>query len=82
MKKIIIAVLILCVMLSLIGCNKTIIDTKYTFDYALVSFPDGNTGRIEIESWKDYDGEQIQIKSTDGTTYLFHADNVVLVAED
>ena len=35
----------------------------------------------KIESWKDYDdGDQIQVK-IDGTTYLVHSVNIVLIKE-
>ena len=82
MKKVITIALIICAMLTMSGCNKTIIDTTYSFDYALVSFPDGSTEKIKLKKWADFsDGDQIQITADDGTVYLFHAENVVLVKE-
>lgn len=75
-------VLTLSVVLTLTSCNKQIFDTTYAFDYALVQFPDGTCEKIEIKSWTDYeDGEQIQITSKDGKTYLVNSVNCVLVSE-
>ena len=82
MKKIIATALILCAMLTMSGCNKAVFDTTYAFDYALVRFPDGHSEKIKIRSWTDFeDGDQIQITDEDGTTYLFHSENIVLVRE-
>jgi hypothetical protein len=82
MKKIIATALILCAMFTMSGCNKSVFDTTYAFDYALVVFPDGSAEKIKIRSWTDFeDGDQIQITAEDGTTYLFHSENIVLVRE-
>lgn len=83
MKKIIAAVLIITALLALASCgNKAIFDTEYTFDHAVVSFPDGRVEKIEITSWKDFeDGDQIQIAAKDGSVYVFHSVNCVLVKE-
>lgn len=78
MKKLLIA-LSFCATLA--GCNYQLIDTHYSYDYAIVSWADGEE-KIEIKSWKDYeDGDQIQITAVDGKTYLFHAQRIVLVKE-
>ena len=76
-------VLVVSLLLTLASCgNKQIFDTTYKFDYALVQFPDGTCEKIEIKSWTDYeDGEQIQITSKDGKTYLVNSVNCVLVSE-
>lgn len=86
MKKIILMVVItviaLTTMLSACG-NKALFDTTYKFNYAIVEFPGGNVEKINIKNWTDYeDGEQIQITASDENTYLVHAANCVLVAED
>lgn len=63
MKKLI---LLGCLLLCLTGCNRQIIDTTYSYDRAYCYY--GNKEIIyEIDSWKDYEGEQIQIKNNDGT---------------
>ena len=83
MKKIIAVFLLILALISLISCgNKDMFDTVYTFDYAIVSFPDGSTKTIEIEKWTDYeDGEQLQITAEDGTVYLVSSYNCILVKE-
>jgi hypothetical protein len=81
MKKLIATALIATALLTMSGCNKALIDTHYAFDYAYVSFPDGRSEKLKIKSWSDYEGEQIQITTNDGLTYLFHAENIVLVSE-
>lgn len=61
------------------GCgNKEIFDTTYTYRYAYVSWPDGTSEKIAIKSWTDYEGEQLQITTTDNKTYLFSSYNCVL----
>ncbi len=80
MKKIFALIMALLMMISLTACgNYDMFDTVYTYDYAIVSFPDGTTETIEIDQWSDYDGEQIQIIAKDGTVYLINSVNCVLV---
>ena len=69
-------------MLSVTSCNKQIIDTTYSFDRAIIQISNDEVIDVEISSWTDYeDGDQIQIKSKDGTTYLVHSSNVTLIKE-
>lgn len=86
MKKftVIFVIMIFTLVLILSSCgNKALFDTTYKFNYAIVEFPGGNVEKINIKNWTDYeDGEQIQITASDGNTYLVHAANCVLVAED
>lgn len=65
---------------SLAGCNRTIFDTTYSYDYAYIALPNGTVVEGNVENWRDYDGDQLQV-TIDGKTYLTHATNVVLVAE-
>lgn len=68
--------------LSMTSCNKQIIDTTYSFDRAIIQISNDKVIDVEVSSWKDYeDGDQIQIKSKDGTTYLVHSSNVTLIKE-
>jgi major membrane immunogen (membrane-anchored lipoprotein) len=80
-KTVILIIAILMMALTLVGCgNKDLFDTVRTYDYALVSFPDGTSEKIEIKQWRDYeDGEQIQIIAKDGNIYLVNSVNCVLV---
>ena len=85
MKKIIALMLITVIGIGmLVGCgNKQIFDFNQKFDYAIVSFPDGSAKKIELKRWTDYaDGDQLQLTAKDGTVYLVHATNCVLVSED
>lgn len=83
MKKIfaLVSVLILAA-LMLVGCgNRTIFDTTYTFDRAIINLPDGTIVEGKVQSWTDYeDGDQIQIKINE-ITYLVHSEDCVLIAE-
>ena len=63
------------------GCNKTLIDTTYAFDYAYVELPTGEIIEGKVQSWKDFDdGDQIQV-TIDGKTYLTNSTRIVLVAK-
>lgn len=82
MKKILVFVLVVILALALNGCgNYDWADTNYEFDYAVVQWPDGTMKKIEIDSWTDYDGEQLQITGSDGNVYLVNSFNCVLVNE-
>lgn len=63
------------------GCNQTLIDTVYRYDRAIIEMPGGEVIEVEIKSWSDYDGEQLQIISTDGTVYLVSSFNCVLIQD-
>ena len=82
MKKIIAIFMLIVALVSMSACNKDLIDTVYSYDYAIIEFPDGTSKKVEIKQWTDYeDGDQIQIKATDGTIYLVHSTDCVLVKE-
>lgn len=82
MKKIIAIIMLACILLTLVSCNYQVIDLNYKFDYAYISYGDGTVEKVEIASWRDYeDGDQIQVTGTDGTVYLVHSENCVLVKE-
>ena len=80
MKKIITAIILFCLLSALAGCgNRDVFDTVYTYNYALVEMPGGEVKKINIKKWSDYEGDQIQIIAEDGTVYLVHSSNCVLV---
>lgn len=61
--------------------NRSIFDTTYTFEEAVVAMPDGTVIRGEVSRWTDFeDGDQIQV-TINGKTYLTHSINVVLISE-
>lgn len=79
-KKLIIAALCLSATL-LSGCNKQIVDLTYKFDRAILYLPNGEVVDGKVSSWMDYeDGDQIQVK-IDGTSYLIHSSNIVLISD-
>ena len=79
MKKLLISA---ALALGLVGCgNLDMFDTNYTYHYAITRWPDGTVKKIEVEQWSDYEGEQIQIISTDGNIYLLSMNNTVLVRD-
>lgn len=71
----------LFLMAALAGCNKSLIDTTYAFDYGYVELPNGTVIEGKVQSWKDFDdGDQIQV-TIDGQTYLTNSTRVVLVTK-
>ena len=82
MKKIIAIVICLMVAVGLVGCgNYDMLDTIYRFRYAIIKLPNGEIVQGEVESWSDYEGEQLQIKLKDGNTYLTCSINAVLMVD-
>ena len=83
MKKTIITVLALLMLTAtLAGCgNRQLLDTTYNFDRAIISLPNGEIIEGKIDSWVDYkDSDQIQVK-INGTTYLVHSSDIVLIVD-
>ena len=79
MKKIIAIILTLVLTIALCGCNKQVIDTDYQFNYAIIFLPDGSQIEGEVTKWNDYaDSDMVQVK-INGTTYLTHSANVILM---
>ena len=77
MKKLIAGIGIAAV---LCGCgNLDMLDMNFTFDTAVIRWPDGTVKEIKIKQWRDYEGEQIQIIGKDGKTYLVSMNNAVLI---
>jgi hypothetical protein len=82
MKVSIIAIIVIIgVLISyfLIGCNREIFDTTWRYDTAVIRWPDGSMKTIKIRSWRDYEGEQIQITDREGNVYLVSSFNTDLI---
>lgn len=63
------------------GCgNMDIWDTTYTFHKAIISLPNGEVVEGKVDRWVDYESDAVQVV-IDGTTYLTHYSNVVLINE-
>ena len=78
MKKLIVIILIT---VALTGCNKQVIDLNYRFDRAIIQLPNGEVVEGKLNSWRDYEGEQLQV-NIDGTMYLVSSYNCVLIREE
>lgn len=59
--------------------NRTLIDTKFYYDYAIVQLADGSVIEGKVDTWRDYEGEQIQV-TINGETWLVHSANISLRA--
>ena len=78
MKKILtVCVSAFTVIMLMTGCNKQVIDLTYSYSWAQLKMPDGTIVEGRLDSWDDYEGDQLQVK-IDGVTYLVHSSNVVL----
>lgn len=84
MKKIIALLLLIILILSvalLTGCNKQLVDLTYSYEYAIIGLPNGQTVEGKVTSWTDFeDGDQLQVR-IDGKTYLVHSSNVALISK-
>lgn len=68
-------------MIFLSSCNYAPVDLTWGYDYAIISLPNGEIVEGEVEEWRDYEGEQLQVV-IDGETYLVSSYNCVLVEKD
>ena len=64
--------------LMLTACNKQVVDFTYSYEYVIIKLPDNTIVEGKVQSWKDYEGEQLQIV-IDGNTYLVNSVNVVMM---
>ena len=58
--------------------NLDIVDTAYTFNKAII-LKDETITILPIQEWKDYEGEQLQIKISDGPTIVTAAYDTILI---
>ena len=79
MKKCIAIFFATIVTTVLCGCNRQVIDLTYSYDYAQLKMPDGTIVEGKLDSWCDYDGEQVQVV-IDSVTYLVSSVNLVMVS--
>lgn len=70
MKKLLGILLGIILIIGLTGCNAAVFDTNYTYDRAIIHLANDEVIEVEIKTWCDYDGEQLQIEAKDGTIYL------------
>lgn len=80
-KRILLPLLLIIVLLVLTACgNKDMFDMVYTFDRAIIKLPNGEIVEGKVESWRDYEGDQLQI-TIDGKIYLVHSSDAVLIVD-
>jgi hypothetical protein len=81
MKNTITAAIVTAGMLTtcLIGCNRELLDTTWKYDTAVTRWPDGTMKTIKIKSWRDCEGEQIQVTDRNGNVYLLSSFNTILI---
>ena len=74
-------ILLTAVALINVGCNKQIVDLTYSYEYAILSLPNGEVVEGKVSSWTDFeDGDQVQVK-INGKVYLVHSSNIVLISQ-
>ncbi len=77
-KQFVVCLVVIIIAVICAGCNRQIVDLTYNYNRAVIYSPTGILVEGKVDSWKDYDGEQIQVK-INGKTYLTQACNVVLI---
>ena len=81
-KRIIITIAALCGCATMLtGCNYDLIDTNYSYDKAVINLGD-KTITVSVDKWTDYEGEQLQIITKDGTVILTSSYNCILLKTD
>jgi len=60
------------------GFNKKLVDFAYVFNKAII-LKDESATIVEIDTWRDYDDDKIQVRLADGTCILTEVDKVKLV---
>ena len=79
-KLLVLAAVLVMAALLLSSCgNMTLLDTTYRFDRAQILMPDGSVVEGRVETWKDFGGDQLQVR-VNGVTYLTHSANVVMMS--
>ena len=80
MKKLIFAALLAMTLLT--GCNRQIIDTTWSFNYAIIDTNDGNHIEGVVQSWNDYENsDMMQIELEGGKTYFCHSSDVTMISK-
>ena len=76
MKKFLTILLMFLFITAFTSCNYQLFDTNYTFTNAYVKIGEEWID-VEIKSWTDYEGEQIQITLLDGTVMVVNSNNCI-----
>lgn len=82
-KKIIALIMLLSItvlVLSSCGNRQVGFDTAQSFNKAYIKLGD-EWQTVTVKAWRDFDnGDEIQIVASDGTVYLTHYSNMILVS--
>lgn len=80
MKNFIVKLAVIIALLPVLsGCNRTVFDINYVFDKVHLY----ETGKCyKIKEWRDYDGEQIQVKLENGSIVLTSTQKAMLIKGD
>jgi hypothetical protein len=85
MKKIICAILILSLTLTLTACqvgNRQVgWDTTQTFTYAIIELGNGEVIEGTVTSWRDFEDSDVVQFTMNDVTYLTHYSKVILTTE-
>ena len=79
MKKVIAIIMALILLVGLCSCNYKVLDTKWSFNKAYVTYGD-KTVEYDITSWTE-DDTTFTITCKDGTVICSSQVNIVLVKE-
>ena len=84
-KKIVLIVVLVAMLFALCSCmvgNRRVgFDSAQTFEKADILI-EGEWKRVSVKSWRDFDqSDVVQVEATDGTVYLTHYSNAVLIKE-
>ena len=83
MKKIIMPLAIAAVVVSssflLVGYNRSLFDTHWEFNTAVIKNLDGTCMTLKVKKWTDFpNSDMIQLETAD-KVYLTHSANVILI---
>lgn len=81
MKRLLAIAVAIALILTLAGCNNGIVDFNQKFDTAIISMPDRTVITGKVDKWWDYENSDMVQVEIDGTVYLTHSCNVVLIKE-
>ena len=71
LKRLTAGALALATCATLSGCNRSIVDTKFGLDSAVI-VGDDTAITMDIKDWRDYAGEQYQLNTEDGLIKIKH----------
>lgn len=78
MRKLILIILIVAIIAVIFtACNKEVFDVKFKFTNAYVKVGEDWID-VEVKTWTDYEGEQIQLTLKDGTVLVVNSMNLIL----